>query len=114
MKQTAVEWLITELEKYEKGISEYFSIPAIHNAAYRMEKEQMGYTNEDVLRAGEMGEICYLDTEHIVSYLDEAKHHNETFNKEQQRELLKEMIQADEKDGLYDELDATLNDGIED
>jgi hypothetical protein len=34
--------------------------------------------------------------------------------KEQQRELLRQMIQADEKDGLYDDWDATLNDGIED
>jgi len=34
--------------------------------------------------------------------------------KEQQGEILKEMIQADEKDGLYDDWDVTLNDGIED
>jgi hypothetical protein len=39
-QQTAVEWLIDELEKYEKGTSEYFSIPAIQNHARRMEKEQ--------------------------------------------------------------------------
>ena len=41
MKQTAVEWYIDELEKYEKSTSEYFSIPAIQNHARRMEKEQM-------------------------------------------------------------------------
>jgi hypothetical protein len=35
-------------------------------------------------------------------------------NKEQQRELLKDIIQADEKDGLYDDWDVTINDGIED
>jgi hypothetical protein len=45
-----------------------------------MEKEQMGYTKQDVLKAGEMGEINHHDTEHIVSYLDEAKQYNETFN----------------------------------
>ena len=38
-QQTALEWYIDELEKYEKGTSEYFSIPAIQNHAIRMEKE---------------------------------------------------------------------------
>lgn len=33
-------------------------------------------------------------------------------DKEKQRELLKEIIQADEKDGLYDDWDFTLNDGL--
>jgi len=32
-------------------------------------------------------------------------------DKEKQRELLKEIIQADEKDDLYD-WDVTLNDGL--
>jgi hypothetical protein len=40
-QQTAVEWYIDELEKYEKGTSEYFSIPAIQNHARRMEKERI-------------------------------------------------------------------------
>ena len=39
---------------------------------------------------------------------------NKFEKKEQKRELLRQMIQADEKDGLYDELDITLNDGLED
>ena len=34
-------------------------------------------------------------------------------NKEQQRELLKEMIQADEKDGLYDDRNFTFNGVVE-
>ena len=38
----------------------------------------------------------------------------ETIVEEQQKELLKQMIKADEKDGLYDDWDVTLNDGIED
>lgn len=38
----------------------------------------------------------------------------ETNDKEKQRELIKEMIQADEKDGLYDDWDVTLMDGLED
>jgi hypothetical protein len=33
-------------------------------------------------------------------------------DKEKQRELLKEIIQADEKDGLYNDWDVTLNDGL--
>lgn len=35
-------------------------------------------------------------------------------DKEKQRELIKEIIQADEKDGLYDDWDITLMDGLED
>ena len=34
-------------------------------------------------------------------------------DKEKQRELIKEIIQADEKDGLYDEWDITLMDGLD-
>lgn len=37
-----------------------------------------------------------------------------TNDKEKQRELIKEIIQADEKDGLYDDWDETLMDGLED
>jgi len=39
---------------------------------------------------------------------------DESITKEEQRELLKQMIQADEKDGLYDDWDVTLNDGLDD
>lgn len=41
--------------------------------------EEIGYTKQDVIKAGEMGEINYLDTLHIVTYLDEAKQFNETY-----------------------------------
>ena len=44
-----------------------------------MENEQIGYTKHDVIKAGQMGEINYLDTLHIVTYLDEAKQFNETY-----------------------------------
>jgi hypothetical protein len=37
----------------------------------------------------------------------------ETTDKETQRELIKQMIQSDEKDGLYDDWDVTLNDGLD-
>lgn len=39
---------------------------------------------------------------------------DESNDKEKQRELIKEIIQADEKDGLYDDWDVTLMDGLED
>jgi len=80
MKQTAVRWLELVLiwdpiseEDFEHNINCW-------KKAKEMEKEQIGYTKEDVLKAGEMGEINHHDTKHIVSYLDEAKQYNETFN----------------------------------
>jgi len=39
-------------------------------------KDQRGYTKEDVLKAGEIGEINHFDYEHIVSLLDEAREIN--------------------------------------
>ena len=89
-KQTAVEQFIEQLE--EQGHSwENASIKTIEisikvedylklkEQAKEMEKEQIGYTKEDVLTAGEMGEINTYDTKHIVSYLDEAKQFNEKY-----------------------------------
>jgi len=83
-QQTAVEWLKKELETYGSSFQLQLSwelLDELINQAKEMEKEQMGYTKEDVLKAGEMGEINHHDTKHIVSYLDEAKQYNETFNK---------------------------------
>ena len=74
--KTAVEWLEERLKHLVE--KEYF-----HHAK-KMEKEQMAYSKEDVLKAGEMGEINHLDTKHIVSYLDEAKQYNETFKQQEQ------------------------------
>jgi hypothetical protein len=76
--KTAVEWLldmlITENEVTLKG--ENFKL---FEMAKAMEKEQIGYSKEDVLTAGEMGEINTYDTKHIVSYLDEAKQFNKKY-----------------------------------
>jgi len=41
MKQTAVEWLLRELVKFDNGGSEYFSDIAIKNHATRMHKEKI-------------------------------------------------------------------------
>jgi len=40
-QQTAVEWLIKEIKNFDSGRSEYYSKVAIHNHAFRMEKEQI-------------------------------------------------------------------------
>jgi len=80
--KTAVEWLqeqYNQCPKYEEQIYEQD-----WEQAKEMEKEQMAYSKEDVLKAGEMGEINHLDTKHIVSYLDEAKQYNETFKQQEQ------------------------------
>ena len=78
MKQTAVEWLIAQVnsEQYQIAFGQtYISIDLIEQAK-QMEKEQMGYTKEDVLKAGEIGEINHYDYKHIVSLLDEAREIN--------------------------------------
>jgi len=75
-QQTAVEWLI---EQMPLGIRKTLSENGIDfQQAKEMEKEQMGYTKEDVLMAGFIGEINHFDTKHIVSLLDEAKQYNKT------------------------------------
>jgi hypothetical protein len=87
-QQTAVEWLVEQLENHratffklnekEERIITLAGKDVVQQAK-EMEKEQRGYTKEDVLKAGEMGEINHHDTKHIVSYLDEARDFNETY-----------------------------------
>ena len=74
--QTAVQWLVSILNK--QGFAPVLTDEEIQQAK-EMEKEQIGYSKEDVLTAGEMSEINTYDTKHIVSYLDEAKQFNETY-----------------------------------
>ena len=86
-KQTAVNWYINISETLYKQLKNnwitlevYIECKAkLKEEAKEMEKEQRGYSKEDVLKAGELGEINHIDTKHIVSYLDEAKQHNETY-----------------------------------
>jgi hypothetical protein len=85
-QQTAVEWLVSELREskdFHRVINDInqrsTSVRDVIAEAKEMEKEQIGYSKEDVLTAGEMGEINTYDTKHIVSYLDEAKQFNETY-----------------------------------
>jgi hypothetical protein len=86
-KQTATMWLtmrLSELEMmhYNGAMSAIEFLKGkmkVLEQAKEKEKEQRGYTKEDVLKAGEMGEINHHDTKHIVSYLDEARDFNETY-----------------------------------
>jgi hypothetical protein len=75
--KTAVEWL-KDLYENQDAYDE-FIVDEQWEKAKEMEKEQIGYTKADVIKAGEMGEINYLDTLHITTYLDEAKKFNETY-----------------------------------
>ena len=75
--KTAVEWL-KDLYENQDAYDE-FIVDEQWEKAKEMEKEQIGYTKADVIKAGEMGEINYVDTLHITTYLDEAKKFNETY-----------------------------------
>ena len=90
-QETPMEWFIEQLEEKGKAYEENQVVRTINicidvsdymelkQKAKEMEKEHSGYTKEDVLKAGEMGEINHHDTQHIVTYLDEAKEFNKTY-----------------------------------
>lgn len=68
---TAVEWLI------EKQLDAGIGLPKQwREKAKAIEKAQRGYSKEDVLKAGEIGEINHHDYKHIVSLLDKAREIN--------------------------------------
>ena len=73
-KQTAVEWLIDELSKFEKGESEYFSTTIIKNKAIRMEKQQIMKAYGQGI-ADEAGEI-------LDATKDAQQYYNETYKSE--------------------------------
>jgi hypothetical protein len=72
MEQTAVEWFFDRLKNHEIQAEHYL----LYLKAKAMEKEQRGYSKEDVLKAGEIGEINHHDYKHIVSLLDKAREIN--------------------------------------
>ena len=39
-----------------------------------MKKEEKRYSVEEILKAGEIGEVSMIDVRHVVSLLDEARH----------------------------------------
>ena len=75
---TAIEWLEEQIKiTYDKEHRLPIAyILFIIEKAKAMEKEQCGYSKEDVLKAGEIGEINHHDYKHIVSLLDEAREIN--------------------------------------
>lgn len=78
-KQTAIDWLVGEFTNLGYLIAPSFGHSIIDEKikqAKKMEQEQMGYTKEDVLKAGEIGEINHYDYKHIVKLLDEAREIN--------------------------------------
>ena len=79
MKQTAVQWVKKTLEDYGSTFAlnvDWNVFDKIIEQAIEMERDQIGYTKEDVLKAGEMGEINHHDYKHLVSLLDEARELN--------------------------------------
>ena len=76
---TAMEELVDWLDKYADNRlygGRELTTHEIKNKVktlLKKEREQMGYTKQDVFKAGEMGEINRHDIEHIISYLDKAK-----------------------------------------
>ena len=53
-KQTAVEWLLDQLEKHNDGDNQWFSKAATKNRALRMEKEQIINANDSGFEDGVM------------------------------------------------------------
>jgi hypothetical protein len=78
---TAVQKVFIELEKLHPNLFDIYTekgrqfVNHFHKFL-EIEKEQIGYSKEDVLKAAEIGEINHIDSKHIVSLLDEAKQLN--------------------------------------
>lgn len=76
--QTATDFIKEELNKL--GLLDKGQVMTnIFEKAKKIEHNQRGYTKEDVLKAGEIGEINHHDYKHIVKLLDEAREINETY-----------------------------------
>jgi hypothetical protein len=87
MEQTSIEWFLRELIKnnmisLSKEQAEENILGNLFIKAKEMDEEQRGYTKEDVLKAGEIGEINHHDYKHIASLLDEAKEINKIHKEE--------------------------------
>jgi hypothetical protein len=73
-QQTAVEWFFKWFNDNQEATHKQYA--KAFEQAKAMEKEQLWYSKEDVLKAGEIGEINHHDYKHIVSLLDEAREIN--------------------------------------
>jgi hypothetical protein len=63
MKQTAVEWLVEQLKDMEYDLR---LIPNTINQAKAMEKEQSGYSDEDVIKIVEKSRETGLTAEYLL------------------------------------------------
>ena len=76
MKQTAVEWLIEKLKSQGLLIGEPNNLVAVREAK-EMEKQQQGYSKEEVLKAQQaiLGNIkdALQDENYIINYLKQFK-----------------------------------------
>ena len=70
--QTSIEWLWEQIPFEFTSKRSAFEIFEQAKEMHKQEQENL-YTKEDVLKAGEIGEINHFDYKHIVSLLDEAK-----------------------------------------
>jgi len=71
MKQTAVEWLVQEINKINVSTEARIFINKLENQAKEMEKEQIIDAVEDGQR-----------TDFYVKYYDAEQYYNETFKSE--------------------------------
>ena len=85
--QTSIEWLVKSLSDRmyihcpDFGHTIIDKLVEQAKEMHKLEQENL-YTKEDVLKAGEIGEINHFDYKHIVSLLDEAKAINKSFKKD--------------------------------
>ena len=54
-------------------LSEYMQVNRDLNALLKEWHEGESYTKEEILKAGEIGEVSMIDVRHVVSLLDEAR-----------------------------------------
>ena len=79
--QTSIEWLWEQIPFEFTSKRSAFELFEQAKQMHKLEQENL-YTKEDVLKAGEIGEINHFDYKHIVSLLDEAKAINKSFKKD--------------------------------
>jgi hypothetical protein len=96
MKQTAVEWLIKQIEEKNNGVSNGMTYPSIFEQAREMEKEQlidcgntcalMQYIHVDKVSQMSIEEVEKLAEEDNITFGEQ--YYNETFKSEQDNEQI--------------------------
>lgn len=92
MEQTAVEWLIEQLTP---SISlQQKHIDDLKDKAKQMEKEQ-------IIESYRSGRVDQQSDRKSASYNRMAAQHYDDFRKQEQKKHITDIMQQDEKDGLY-------------